>query len=209
MRVVNEQNQDLWQNVESALTEHSSNGYKIACIEAEKVFRYLLKAKGYPTNELENLLVLYGWKLTNKEGLKNALKKNKEIKETFEYKLSSFEAEDIVETFKQAIADFSDAKTLGWQKRFILFYQNYISLKSSFAKKFTLGVLGFFLIIKFLARTGWGNSITRLFVNIADFIYSWFLFFVVLAFGLFLLVLVLFSRFDSNKTRIKSINEKN
>jgi hypothetical protein len=209
VRVVNEHNTNLWQNVESALAEHSANGYKIACIEAEKVFRYLLKSKGYPIADLENLLVLYGWKLTDREGLKKALKKNREIKDTFEYQLSSFEAEDIVETFKQAIADFSDAKTLGWQKRFILFYQNYISLKSSFAKKLTIGLLGFFLIVKFLARTSFGNSMTAATVRIADFIYSWFLFFLILAFGLFLLVLVAFSKFDNKKTRIKSIKDKN
>jgi hypothetical protein len=208
MRTVNEKYENYWQNVEQALAEHSPNGYKMACIEAEKVFKHLLKSKGYPTKDLENLLVLYGFRLTNKEGLKKALKKTAEIKETFDYKLSSFEAEDIIESFKQAINDFSDSKTLGWQKRFILFYQNYVSLKSSFAKKLILGLLGFFLIVKFLSRTSPGNSLAQFIVQIADFIYSWFLFFIVIAFGLFLAMILLFSRFDKNKTRIKSIQEK-
>jgi hypothetical protein len=208
MRVINQKNENLWDEVERSLEEHSSSGYKMACVEAEKVFRHVLKSKGYPVSDINQVITLFGWRLTDKEGLRKALKKTEQIKETFDYQMTSFEAEDIVESFKQAIQDFSDKKALSWQRRFALLWQNYISLKTSFAKKTIFGFFGFFLLIKILARTGIGHNITNIFVKIADIIFSWVVFLGTIALVAVIFIIVIFAYLERKKTRIKSIDEK-
>jgi hypothetical protein len=208
MRVINQKNENLWDEVTRSLEDNSSSGYKIACIESEKVFKHVLKAKGYPISDLNQIITLFGWKLTDKEGLKKALKKTDQIKETFDYQLTSFEAEDIVESFKQAIEDFTNKKSLTWQRRLTLFWQNYISLKTSFAKKSLIGIIGFFLIVKLLASTKDGNKIAQFFIGLANFIFSWFVFFGLLLLIAVIFIIVIFTYLEKKKTRIKSIDQK-
>lgn len=208
MRVINQKNENLWDEVERSLSEHSSAGYKIACIEAYKVFKYVLKSKGFPVSDISQIITLFGWRLTDKEGLKKAIAKTEQIKETFDYNLTSFEAEDTVESFRQAIKDFSDKKALSWQRRFALLWQNYLSLKTSFAKKSLIGFLGFFLGIKILAKTEIGNKIVDYFIGFADVIYSWVAFLAILALLFFILVVIIVAFLEKKKTRIKSIDEK-
>lgn len=208
MRVLNQKNENLWDEVDRSLGEHSSSGYKMACIEAEKVFRHVLKSKGYPITDIGQVITLFGWRLTDKEGLKKALKKTQQIKETFDYQMTSFEAEDVVESFRQAIQDFSDKKALSWQRRFALLWQNYISLKTSFAKKSIIGFFGFFLLIKLLSKTTIGHDVTNFFVKTADIIYSWVVFLGTLALIAIIFIVIIFAYLERKKTRIKSIEEK-
>jgi hypothetical protein len=208
MRVINQKNENLWDEVDRSLEEHSASGYKMACIEAEKVFRSVLKTKGYPTTDINQIISLFGWKLTDKEGLKKALAKTKDIKETFDYKMTSFEAEDIVTAFKQAINDFSGAKALSWQRKLTLLWQNYISLKTSFAKKTLIGFFGFFLAVKILSTTEIGKEVTQFFVRVADIIYSWMTFFALIALIILVFIVVIFTILEKKKTRIKSVDHK-
>ena len=175
MKVISRKTENLWSEVERTLAEHTTSGYKMACIEAEKVFYYKLREKGYPTGNIKQILALFGWKLTNKTALAAALEKTEQIKTSFEYTLSSFEAEDIVHAFKDAVDDFGHAKALSWQRKLTVFWDNYISYKSSFAKMTLLFLFLFFLAIKFLSATKIGEQIVGIFVSIADFLFSWFL----------------------------------
>ncbi len=208
MRVINQKNENLWDEVDRALEEHTPSGYKMACIEAEKIFRHVLRSKGYPTSDIGQIITLFGWKLTNKDGLKKAIKKTAQIKETFDYQMTSFEAEDIVECFKQSIQDFSDKKALSWQRRFALLWQNYLSLKTSFAKKTIIGFFGFFLAVKILARTGIGQKITDFFVRLADIIFSWMMLLGLLFLAFIVIVIIIFTYLERKKTKIKSVDEK-
>jgi hypothetical protein len=205
MRAINDKNSNHWHEVVKSLEENTSSGYKMACIEAEKVFRLLLEEKHYPTQNLDQTLSLFGWKLSNKDALKTALEKTEKIKNNFDYRLSSFEAEDIVEVFKQAISDFYEAKPLTWQRKMTLFLDHYLSFDSSILKKGLLLFLLFFLIIKLLAHTSLGNSIVNLFVGWADFIFSWLLLFILISIAVFVFVITIFVSIDKKKTRIKSI----
>lgn len=206
MKVINQKNENLWDEVDRSLEEHSSSGYKMGCIEAEKVFKTVLKNKGYPTSDLNQIITLFGWRLTNKEGLKKALVKTDQIKETFDYTLTSFEAEDIVEAFKQGINDFSGAKALSWQRKLTLLWQNYLSLKTSFAKKFLLAFFGFFLVVKMLSSTSIGQSIVNFVVYLADIIYSWVTLIALIGVVLVSFIVLTFTVLEKKKTRIKSIN---
>lgn len=205
MKAISTKNEDLWTEVEKALKEHTTSGYKMACIEAQKVFFYLLKSKGYPTKNTKNLLTVFGWKLSDKKSLAEAIVKTELIKNSFEYTLSSFEAEDIIAAYGKAVKDFSSARTLSWQRKVGLFWDNYLSIRSSFAKKLLVGVILFLIVVKLLDSTTFGASIVNAIVAISNFFFSWFLVVVV---GAGILVFVIFGAvtlFEKNKSKIREI----
>lgn len=205
MRAISAKNDDLWSEVERALKEHTTSGYKMACIEAQKVFYYLLRSKGYPTKNMKNVLTVFGWKLSNKRELQSALEKTELIKNSFEYTLSSFETEDIIAAYAKAIEDFSHAKTLSWQRKVGLFWDNYLSIKSSFAKKLLIGIILFLVIVKLLATTKFGLVVVNAIIAVSNFFFSWFLVVVV---GAGILVFVIFgimTLLEKNKSKIREI----
>lgn len=204
MKAISRKPENLWHEVERSLAEHSPTGYKMACIEAEKVFLYLLREKGYPTKNINIIMTLFGWRLSNRAALTNAFSKAEDIKNTFEYTLSSFEAEDIVSAFKQAIDDFSETKTLNWKRKITIFWDNYISFRSSFAKVALITIFSFFLLVKLLAHTKIGQNIVGIFVAISDFIFSWFILLIggAIIIGIVASVIILIIE---NKTKIKEI----
>lgn len=204
MKAINRKSDDLWAEVERALKEHTTSGYKMACIEAQKVFYYLLKTKGYPIKNMKTVLTVFGWKLTDKKALQNALEKTELIKNSFDYTLSSFETEDIIAAYAKAIEDFSHTKALSWQRKVGLFWDNYLSIRSSFAKKALIGVILFFVIVQLLVSTAFGHAIAGAIVALSNFFFSWFLVVVV---GAGILVFVIFGVMTllENKSKIKEI----
>jgi len=201
----NRKSDDLWGEVERALKEHTTSGYKMACVEAQKVFYYLLRSKGYPTKNMKTVLTVFGWKLSDKKALQDALEKTELIKTSFDYTLSSFETEDIIAAYAKAIEDFSHAKALSWQRKVGLFWDNYLSFRSSFAKKSLVGVILFFVVVKLLAATVFGLAVVAAVVAVANFFFSWFLVVIV---GAGILVFVIFgfmTLFEKNRPKIKEI----
>jgi len=206
MKAIGRKPEDLWEEVDRAISEHTTSGYKMACIEAEKVFYYKLKEKGYPTKNIKQILALFGWKLSDKDALKKALEKTNLIKTSFDYTLSSFEAEDIVKSFQSAVADFTNARALSWQRKITLFWDNYISIRSSFAKMFLLGVFLFFLLVEYLASPNFGGpKVVSFLVAIANFIFSWFILLLGIGAVIGILVFLLITFFEKNRTKIKEI----
>lgn len=205
MKAISQKTDNLWLESERALSEHTASGYKMACIEAEKVFYYKLREKGYPTSNIKLILSLFGWKLSNKDALVKALEKTGQIKTIFEYTLSSFEAEDIVSTFKDAVDDFSNARALSWQRKITIFWDNLISYRSSFMKKFLLILFLTFLTVKFLSSTIIGRQFVRLIVLISNFIFSWLLLLVGLGIVVAIVIFAVISRFEKKHSRIKEI----
>jgi len=205
MKAISAKSDDLWGEVERALKEHTASGYKMACIEAQKVFYYLLRSKGYPTKNMKNVLAVFGWKLSDKKALQKALEKTELIKNSFEYTLSSFETEDIITAYAKAIEDFSKAKALSWQRKVGLLWDNYISIKSSFSKKLLVGIVLFFVLVKLLASTSFGLVVVNAIVAVANFFFSWFLVVIV---GAGILVFVIFgvmTLLEKNKSKIREI----
>ena len=201
----NRKSDDLWGEVERALKEHTTSGYKMACVEAQKVFYYLLKSKGYSTKNMKTVLRVFGWKLSNKKGLQDALEKTELIKTSFDYTLSSFETEDIIAAYAKAIEDFSHAKALSWQRKVGLFWDNYLSFKSSFAKKLLVGVVLFFVLVKLLASTKFGLSTVAVIVTISNFFFPWFLVVIVGAGILVFLIFGIMTLLEKNKSKIREI----
>jgi hypothetical protein len=205
MKAISKKSDDLWGEVERALKEHTASGYKMACIEAQKVFYHLLKQKGYPTKNMKQVLTIFGWKLTNKKALQSALEKTELIKNSFDYTLSSFETEDIVASYAKAIQDFSGAKSLSWQRKVGLFWDNYLSIKSSFAKKAIIGIILFFVVVKLLSSTKFGVTLLSATVALSNFFFSWFLVVIVGAGILVFVVFGLMTLFEKNKSKIREI----
>lgn len=205
MKAISKKSDNLWGEVEKALKEHTTSGYKMACIEAQKVFYYLLKSKGYPTKNMKQVLTIFGWKLSDKKALQNALEKTELIKNSFDYTLSSFETEDIVAAYAKAIKDFSHASALSWQRKVGLFWDNYLSLRSSFAKKLFVGIILFLVVVKLLSSTKFGSSVVSATISVSDFFFSWFLVVVVGAGVLVFVIFGLMTLFEKNKSKIREI----
>jgi len=205
MKAISTKSDNLWGEVEGALKEHTASGYKMACIEAQKVFFYLLRSKGYSTKNMDQTLTLFGWRLTDKDALKKALEKTELIKNSFDYTLSSFETEDIIAAYAKSIKDFSHARTLSWQRKLGLFWDNYISIKSSFAKKALVGVVLFFVLVKLMSSTKIGLGVVGATVTLSNFFFSWFLIVVVGAGILVFVIFGLMTLFEKNKSKIKEI----
>lgn len=194
---------DYWSEVESCLSEQSAAGYKMAIIEADKILRFILKKRGYPGKSLEQQIFYAGWKLGDKKSLKKALQKKEEIVNNLEYKLSTFEAEDAVEAYKEAILHFTSKKTLRLKERLALYYTHYLSIRSSFLQRSLLSFLAFFLIIKLLDSTEYGRLAWEWLIAMSNFIYSWFLVFLLLGGAILLIVIGSFLYFEKGKTKIK------
>lgn len=205
MKAISSNKESLWTEVEKSLTEHTTSGYKMACIEAQKVFYYLLGSKGYPVKNTKQLLTIFGWKLSDKKALQSAIEKTELIKNKFDYTLSSFEAEDIVDSYIKAIEDFSSAKAVSWQRKIGLFLDNYLSIKSSFAKKALVGAVLFLVIVKLLSATRVGLAIVSAIVAISDFFFSWFLVVIAGAGVLVFIIFGLMTLFEKNKSKIREI----
>ncbi|MEI7690135.1 MAG: hypothetical protein WCI63_00695 [bacterium] len=208
MKVINQKNNDPWAETELAFKEDTSSGYKMACLEAEKVFKSTLRDKGYPSKNINQTILYFGWRVSDKNGLKKALTKTAQIRETFDYQLSSFETEDIIASFKQASIDFSEKKSLSWQRKVALFYKNYLSIRTSFLKKLIITVLLFFLTVKFLSRTDLGHKIVNLVVDISDLFFSWFMIVLALLLVILLITIISFAFLESKKTKPKESSEK-
>jgi len=205
MKAISRKSDDLWGEVERALKEHTASGYKMACIEAQKVFYYLLRQKGYPTKNMKQVLAIFGWKLSDKKALQEALEKTELVKNSFDYTLSSFEAEDIVASYAKAIKDFSHAKALSWQRKVGLIWDNYISIKSSFAKKALIGTILFMVIVKLLSSTSFVQTVVDAVVAISDFFFSWFIVVVVAAGVIVFVIFGVITLLDKNKSKVREI----
>lgn len=198
-----EQHADYWSEVESCLKEETASGYKMAIIEADKILRFVLKQKGYPGKDLRQQIFYAGWRLEDKKGLEGAIAKKDEIINNLEYRLSTFEAEDAVDAYKEAILHFSSKKTLKFKNRLVLYYTHYLSIKSKFFQKSVVSFLAFFLAIKVLDSTDIGRQIWQKLILIANFIFSWFLVFLLLGGAILVIVIGSFLYFEKGKTRIK------
>lgn len=194
---------DYWAEVEDYLSEKTSSGYKMAVIEADKILRYILKQKGYPGKDLRQQIFLAGWKLKEKKDLEAAIKMKDEILNNLDYRLSTFDTEDAVQAYKEAILHFTEKKPLGLRKKISLYYSHYLSLKSSFFRKTLYLIFGFFLLIKFFNSTEIGKGIMATINSISDFIFSWFMVFLLLGSGVLIIVLGSFLYFGKEQTKIK------
>lgn len=196
-------NEDYWGEVESCMSEETASGYKMAIIEADKILRFVLSQKGYPGKDLKQQIFYAGWRLEDKSSLNKALEKREEIIKNLEYRLSTFEAEDAIDAYKEAILHFSSKKTLKLKNRLVLYYTHYLSIKSKFFQKSIIFVLAFFLAIKVLDSTEIGRQVWQKLILIANFIFSWFLVFILLGGAILVIVIGSFLYFEKGKTRIK------
>ncbi|MCL5093771.1 MAG: hypothetical protein M1355_01425 [Patescibacteria group bacterium] len=197
---------DYWSEVEACMAERTAVGYKMAVIETDKILRFVLKQKGYPGKDLRQQILLAGWRLEDKKGLEKALEKRDEIVNNLEYRLSTFEAEDAVKAYREAILHFTSKKTLKIKARIVMYYNHYLSIRSTFLQRSLVLIFVFFLLVKFLSSTEVGKSVSFYVVKASDFIFSWFLVFALLGIALLVIVISSFLYFEKSKTRIKEDN---
>jgi len=203
MEEVKERNKDYWCEVEDYLSEGTPSGYKMAIVEADKILYHVLKQKGFPGKDIKVKIFYAGWELEDKRGLRSAIKAREDITQKLDYKLSTFDAEDAINAYKEAIIYFSKNKKLDFFKKSSLYYTHYISYKSPFLQKAVAFVFTFFLLVKFFNSTEIGKKITSTLVAVSNFIFSWFTVFLLLGTGFLIIVIGSFFYFGKEKTRIK------
>lgn len=187
--------EDLWHLVTSSLNENTSSGLKMAIIEADKILNYTLDKKGVPGDSTEAKLAFLRTVLSNFEELKKALKKKKEILNSFDYNLTSLEAEDVIDVYKRAIDDIQGVRRFNLlQKGFIFIQKNFPKIKSK--KRIWIFILGTFLFIWFLADTPWGQRLSQLVAGLFHFLFSFFLIFLFLGIGIVIVILASFFYFE-------------
>jgi len=191
---------ELWVEVESALAEHTVSGYKIAIIEAYKVLDAVLKSKGYPGKTIEKKLFWAGYSLKDKKGITEGLKLHNEIIKKFSFKLTDFEAKDIVGEYKKAIAEIQEEPAFSMMDKIKVFAENYLSPKSVLFWRNLASVFGFFLAVKLLSGTEVGGRMVQKVVDVSGFAISWQ--FLAIIIVLIIIALVVHSYF-SNKSPVK------
>lgn len=195
---------ELWVEVDAALAEHTVSGYKIAILEAYKILDAVLKSKGYPGKTIEKKLFWAGYSLKDKKGVAEGLRLHDEIINKFSFKLTDYEAKDIITEYKKAIAEIQEEPAFGMVDRVRVFAENYLSPKSVLFWRNLAIVFGFFLAVKLLSQTEIGRGIVQKVVDVSDFAISWqFLAIVII---LIIIALVVHSYF-SNKSPVKIKDE--
>ena len=95
-----------WQSILDKLAKDDENGYKLAVIEADKVFDDLLKRIGYQGEDMgERLRQLTPAQTANLDEIWQAHKLRNQIVHEPDFKLTHSQAERAVEIFQRALED--------------------------------------------------------------------------------------------------------
>lgn len=195
-----------WREVDKAMSSETNFGYKVACIEARKIFIETLKINHLPHDNLLNFLKYFGWKFTQKEELKKAIMVCEKIISTIDYNLSTFESEDAVQAFRQAVVELNskDSK-LNFSKKLMISLAKTETGSKIKIKKIFLCAFLLILLIKFLTSTKLGTNLS----NFSNTLFSYLVMILFIGIVAFIFVMVIFLFLDSkNGTIIKEIKEK-
>lgn len=164
-----------WHIIEDCLAEKTASGYKLTLIEAEKLLQDALKKAGYPGKNGDERIASSQHLFSNVKKIKIARDKAKIVLKELDYNLNSLEVEDAAKSYHQALMDVKtnpDAQ-LGIFDRFWALVTYYIPSKKKLFFTVSGVVLGFLLLIVFLADTEPGKNTTKAIIDFAHFIFSW------------------------------------
>jgi hypothetical protein len=164
---------ELWNEVEKDLLERTPSGMKMAILEAYKILENTLESKGYPGKAVEDKLFWAGYSLKGKEGIGEALEKQREIIEKFDFRLSDLETEETVKIYRKIINEVLSRPDFNFTDRVKAFVEKYFSPKSLLLWRNLAFLFGFFILVKILGQTDFGKQIVDLVISISDFVISW------------------------------------
>ena len=94
-----------WDRVESELLKKDMSAYKVAVLEAEKIFLEALKEKDFPGNNIESIVENNAERFTNYDKLRYARAMHQKIVTKPGFDISQDDADEIISGYRGAIAD--------------------------------------------------------------------------------------------------------
>lgn len=191
---------ELWAEVENSQKEHTASGAKMAILEAHKILKTVLDSKKLPGKTIEKQLFWAGYSLKDKEGIAEALEKQKEVLEKFSYTLSDLEADEIVKKYHKVIQEAIRMPEFSTSDRIRMIVDNYFKPSSVLFWRNAAIFFGSLILIKILAYNPIGQSIIGYLLSVTNSIISWQ--FLILVLVLVAIVLGI-SAYLSNRSKVK------
>lgn len=165
--------QTYWDNVEKSLNEGTGSGYKMAILETEKILFLALEEKKFSGKDIQEKIENAGMFIKNKEKLNYARSMyNKIIKESG-FDVSAEDTRGIVSGYYRAISDIvrMDLENLSLKEKTSLLLQRYFCRFPEKARKFSILVFLFFLLVFISSETSTGKSISIDVVRFSQFLF--------------------------------------
>ncbi|OIP23824.1 hypothetical protein AUK11_04615 [bacterium CG2_30_37_16] len=194
--------EELWEQVEACLKEQKSSAYKLAIIEADKILNNLITLKGVPGESTSDKVMKIKEKFSDLTGLVKAFQTKDKILNHLTYNVSSEEADAALNALQTAINDLDkEGSRVSFSQKVRLFFEFYMPKKLRKLEHLALAFIGFLAFILFLADTGWGQSVSSFFLNIARFFYYVIVKYVLIAGVVLGIIFLMFMYFEKKNKR--------
>ena len=194
--------EELWEQVEACLKEQKSSAYKLAIIEADKILNNLITLKGVPGESTSDKVMKIKEKFSDLTGLVKAFQTKDKILNHLTYNVSSEEADAALNALQTAINDLDkEGSRVSFSQKVRLFFEFYMPKKLRKLEHLALAFIGFLAFILFLAETGWGQSVSSFFLNIARFFYYVIVKYVLIAGVVLGIIFLMFMYFEKKNKR--------
>lgn len=183
-----DKNNFSWKTIDKYLQEKTESGFKIAIIEANKIFEKSLKDNEFPGKNINEKILIAKESFQDFEKLERARKTFFKIIRKFNYSPSAEETKEILTSYYQAALDIEEARP----KKFFQikkFFKKIFGLSlKKILKRGVIYIIVFFSAVLFLADTETGNYITETTVNITHFFFKKIVPIILIIIALFIIV---------------------
>jgi hypothetical protein len=162
-----------WKGVVIELEKRDVSAYKVAILEADKIFRTALSERNLPGKDTASQLEGNSRLFANYDKLRYGRAMHDKLVNKTGFVLGAEDAYDIIKGYHDAILDLENADTgrLPLSDRLNVFFERNFSDTPDKAKKLLLGLVLFSAITFILTETETGRSLTNSVTSANDYIY--------------------------------------
>jgi len=163
----------LWEEISREMEKEDTPACKLTIIEAEKIFQKALKDRNLPGKDAADKIKNYARLFSNPDKLRYARTIQKKLVTEIGLSLDRDDAEEIVETYRQAIEDLEkiDFGTLPLKEKVRLFLKRNFYSIPALGKKMVAALVIFSLATFFLTETDKGRTAAARIVDANNYIY--------------------------------------
>lgn len=164
---------EAWDRVERELLKKDMSAYKVAVLEAEKIFLAVLEEKGFPGTDVESIIENNAESFANYDKLRYARAMHKKIVTKLGFDISQDDADEIISGYRGAIADlrrinlnespFFERFSLMLRRKFYGFPQK--------TKGLVAALIALSLFTFFLTETETGRNASAAFVDANNYLF--------------------------------------
>ncbi|HEY8108521.1 MAG TPA: hypothetical protein VIF43_00715 [Patescibacteria group bacterium] len=163
-----------WTSVEEAEKENTASSYKLALLEAAKLFEGRMSDERIPGRTPAERLEAVKLHLTRPADVTKAYAFVERLRHGSTGALTKARAKDYVQAFRQGVADLNDLTrqrdSFGAQAKL---YWGLVRARQRWLIRALVGLGGFFLLVLFLDGTGIGRGIVDGIVSLVHGFFSW------------------------------------